>query len=75
MRTLLDQALDAVRGLPQDAQDHIARVMLALANHEEEPEPIDPEHLPAVLNGLAQMERGELATSAQIEAAFKRFGP
>jgi hypothetical protein len=73
MSKLLDQAVDAVRALPPDAQEDIARAMLALAGNEEEPEPIDPAHLPAVLEGLAQAKRREFATSAQVEAAFRRF--
>lgn len=73
MSKLLDQAVNAVRALPPDTQDDIARAMLALAGNEEEKEPIDPEHLPAVLEGLAQAKRREFATPAQIEAAFRRF--
>jgi hypothetical protein len=36
-------------------------------------EDIDWAHLPAVLEGLAQATRRELATDAEIEAAFRRF--
>jgi hypothetical protein len=74
MTKLLDKALEAVRLLPQDAQDRIAREMLYLSRTEDdEPEPIDPSHLPAVLEGLAQFRRGEFATDAEVEAAFRRF--
>ena len=73
MSKLLDQAMKTVRALPPDAQDDIARAMLALAGNEEEPEPIDPDHLTAVLEGLAQAKRREFATPAQVEAAFRRF--
>jgi hypothetical protein len=38
-----------------------------------EAEEIDPAHLPAVLEGLAQAERREFATDAEVEAAFRRF--
>ncbi len=75
MTKLLDQALDAVRAQPPQVQDDIARAMLALIGNDEEPENIDPDHLPAVLIGLEQMQSGQLATPAQVEAAFKRFGP
>lgn len=69
----LEKALEAVRRLPPREQDHIAREMLYLSSAESEPEPVDPAHLPAVLEGLAQFERGELATDSQVEAAFRRF--
>ena len=47
--------------------------MLNLLGDESEPEEIDPAHLPDVLEGLAQANRGEFATDAEVEAAFRRF--
>jgi hypothetical protein len=44
-----------------------------LAGKQTEPEPIDPAHLPAVLEGLAQARRRELATDEEVEAALRRF--
>ena len=70
---MLEKALDAVRQLPLDGQDEIARAMLALAGDEGEPEGIDPAHLPDVLESLAQAKRREFATDAEVEAAFRRF--
>lgn len=71
MSELLDQAVDTVRGLTPARQDEIARAMLALAGAE--PEPVDPAHLAAVLEGLAQAGRRTFATPEQVEAAFRRF--
>jgi DNA-binding transcriptional regulator YdaS (Cro superfamily) len=73
MTKLLEQALELVRKLPPESQDEIARAMLHLATSEAEPEPIDPEHLAAVLEGLAQVRDGQFATDEEIEAAFRRF--
>jgi hypothetical protein len=73
MTKLLDKALEAVRTLPPDAQDAIARAMLTLAGNKDEPEPIDPAHLPDVLEGLAQAGRRQFASDAEVEAAFRRF--
>jgi hypothetical protein len=73
MTKLLEQALEAVQRLPDDSQDEIARLMLHMAQSDAEPEPIDPAHLPAVLEGLAQAKRREFATDAEVEAAFRRF--
>jgi hypothetical protein len=56
MSKLPGQAVATVRALPPDDQNDIAQAMLALAGAE--PEPIDPAHLPAVLEGLAQTRRG-----------------
>jgi hypothetical protein len=73
MTKLLEQALAAVLRLPSDSQDEIARAMLQLASSDGEPEPVNPEHLPAVLEGLAQAKRREFATDAEVETAFRRF--
>jgi DNA-binding transcriptional regulator YdaS (Cro superfamily) len=73
MTKLLEQALEAVRRLPPDSQDEIARAMLSLARDEVEPEPIDPAHLADVLESLAQAKRRQFATDADVEAAFRSF--
>jgi hypothetical protein len=73
MTKLLERALEAVRRLSPDEQDEIARAMLALAGAEGEPEPINPAHLPDVLESLAQAKRRQFATDAEVEAAFRRF--
>ncbi len=75
MTELLKKALEAVQALPADAQDEIARTMLSLAGDEDGPEPVSPAELPAVLEGLAQVKRGEYASDAEVEAAFRRFDP
>ena len=73
MTKLLEQAIKAVRRLPPDSQDEIARTILHLAGSEVEAESVDPAHLAAVLEGLAQAQRREFATDDEVEAAFRRF--
>jgi uncharacterized tellurite resistance protein B-like protein len=73
MTKLLEQALEAVRRLPPDAQDEIARAMLQFASADGEPEEIDAAHLPKVLEGLAQAKRRQFASDAEVERAFRRF--
>jgi DNA-binding transcriptional regulator YdaS (Cro superfamily) len=73
MTKLLEQAIEAVRRLPADSQDDIARTILRLAGNELEAEPVDPAHLAALLEGLAQATRRQFATDDQVEAAFRRF--
>jgi hypothetical protein len=43
--------------------------------YDPEAEPIDPAHLPAVIEGLDQARRREFASDAEVEAAFRRFDP
>src|SRR4051812_29029187 len=73
MTKLLDKALEAVRRLPPDSQDEIARAMLTLSESDGEADPIDASHLPAVLEGLAQAKRRDFATDAELEAILRRF--
>jgi hypothetical protein len=69
----LEQALQALRRLPADSQDEIARALLTLAGDEGEPEPIDPVHISDVLESLAQARRRQFASDEEVEAAFRRF--
>lgn len=72
MTKLLEQAVEAVRRLPAADQDTIAEAMLGLARVGSTDD-IDPEHLDDVLAGLAEIERGELASPEEVEAAFRCF--
>ncbi|MDO9414475.1 MAG: hypothetical protein Q7T81_18030 [Pseudolabrys sp.] len=73
MTKLLQKALEAVRLLPPENQDEIARAMLSLAGTESAAEDIDPAHLADVLASLAQAQRREFSSDAQVEAAFRSF--
>jgi hypothetical protein len=73
MTKLLDMALEAVSHLSPDVQDKIAREIMRLMENNEESEEIAPEHLSAVLEGLAQAERREFLTDEQVEALFRSF--
>lgn len=73
MTDQLDLAFAAVRKLDPVRQEEIAAMLLSLAADSEEPEDIDPEHLPHVLEGLAQAERGEFVSDKDIAATFARF--
>jgi hypothetical protein len=73
MTKLLEEALKAVRRLPAESQDEIARAMLHLVAGDGTPEPVAPAHLAAVLDGLAQAERREFSSDSEVEAAFRRF--
>ena len=52
-------------------QQELAGYICELA--QEGPEDIDPEHLPAVLEGLEQAKRGQFASPERVAAAFRRF--
>lgn len=72
MTKLLEQALEAARRMPPAAQDSIAQMVLDITD-EAEPEDVPAEHLPAVIEGLEQADRGEFASDEEIAEALARF--
>lgn len=73
MTDILDQAVEAMRRMPPAERDSIAKAIVALARRDDGPLDIEPEHLPHVLEGLAQIERGEFATDEEVADAFRSF--
>ena len=67
---LLDQALEAARSLPPDAQDDIARVVLRLAGTGDEVSPVTltQAELEAITLSKAAAAHGDFATDAQGRA-------
>jgi hypothetical protein len=75
MTKLLDQALEAVRSLPVDAQDDIARIILQLAGDDESaPVELSPDERAAIAASKAAAARGEFATEQQVRAAWAKHG-
>lgn len=76
MTKLLDQALEAARGLPPDAQDDIARVVLRLAGTDDETPPVTltPAEREAIAISKAAAARGEFATDEQVRAVWSKHG-
>ena len=73
MTDLMERALATVRGWPAELQDEAAEILLALDRLGAEPYRVSDSELRAVDEAMAQLERGELATEAEVEAAFARF--
>ena len=73
MTALLDRAVGALRRLPLEDQNQLARALLALALDGEELEAIPVEDLAAVEEGLAQARRGEFVSAERVATAFSRF--
>ena len=70
----IEQAIDALRRLTPERQTDLAGYIMHLATTDDrEPEDIASADLPFVLKGLAQIKRGEFATSEQVTAALRSF--
>jgi len=72
MTDLMEKALAAVGRWPASRQDEAAEMLLALdrlgATYT-----ASAEELAAIDEALAQAERGEFASDAEVEAAFQHF--
>jgi predicted transcriptional regulator len=75
MTKLLDRALEAARGLPSEAQDDIARVVLQLAGSEEGSSVVlSVNERAAIAASKAAAARGEFATDEQVRAIWAKHG-
>jgi hypothetical protein len=74
MTKLLDQAVEAVRGLPPEAQDDIASVVLYLSRNEEAPVRLSSEEQASFAASQAAAARGEFATDDQVRATWAKHG-
>lgn len=75
MTLLFDKALEAVRGLPPEAQDDIARLVLQLAGSDDAGAlPLSGEERDAISASRAAAARGEFATDEQVRAAWVKHG-
>ena len=71
MTKLLDQALEAVRDLPPDVQDDIARIVLELAGSGDAlPVPLSDDERTAIANSKAAAARGEFASDEQVRSVW-----
>jgi hypothetical protein len=72
---LLEQALEAARSLPSEAQDDIARVVLQLAGSDEfESIALMPEERIVIAASKAAAARGKFATDEQVRAVWAKHG-
>ncbi len=74
MTKLLEQALEAARVLPAQAQDDIARVVLHLAGQEEPRVILTAGERAAIDRSKAAAARDEFATDEQVRAVWAKHG-
>lgn len=74
MTELLEKAIAKVRGLPAEEQDALAAALLAMTDGDATDFPIDDATRAAIMEGLAQADRGEYVADEVVAAADKRHG-
>jgi hypothetical protein len=71
MTKLLDEAVEAVRRLPSNEQDDIARAMMQLAGTDlPAPVVLPTEEREAIARSKAAADRGEFATDEKVRAVW-----
>ncbi|MEA2859103.1 MAG: hypothetical protein QOC72_1142 [Methylobacteriaceae bacterium] len=74
MTELLQFVMNSASRLPDERQDYLARAMMSLLEADAPaPEEIHPADRAGVMRGLAEAEHGEMATDAEVEAAYRSF--
>ena len=75
MTKLLDDALAAVRSLPPDEQDDIARAVLRLTGMDDEPPvALSTDERAAIAASKSAASRGEFASDEQVRTAWAKHG-
>ncbi|WP_442578000.1 hypothetical protein ACSBOB_20885 [Mesorhizobium sp. ASY16-5R] len=74
MTQLFDRAVEAARSLPASVQDEIARLVLEVAGEEQSPIQLTPEQEASLAESLAQADRREFATDAEVRAIWAKYG-
>lgn len=73
MTKLLEKGINAVRTLPEDRQDLAGEILLSLAS-EQADYALTPQQLEDIKLAIAEADRGEFASEAEMAETWKKFG-
>ena len=74
MTKMMKEAIEVLRELPEERQETIARAIIDYASHDEGVYHLTDTERAEVRAGLAEIERGEIATDEEVRAVYKRIG-
>ena len=74
MTKVLDEAIDALKDLPEDRQAAVARAILDYASHDESVYYLTDDERAEVRAGVAEIERGDIASDRDVARAYRRIG-
>lgn len=69
----LEQAIEKVKALPQERQEYAAEVLEKIASADDGVYPLNDEERRLVREGLAELDRGEVASEADVRAVFDKY--
>ncbi|GGE12124.1 hypothetical protein GCM10011390_34110 [Aureimonas endophytica] len=73
MTERLEQAVQIARTLSPEMPDDIAHMVLAYASHDKAVYQLTSEEEADLIEAEAEIERGEIATDAEVEAVFSTY--
>jgi hypothetical protein len=74
MTKLLEHAVETVRGLPPEAQNALARMLLQFAGEDQAAIQLTAEEEASFEESIGQAERGDFATDEQVRAIWAKHG-
>lgn len=74
MTKRLEDVIAKLRALPEEDQDALAALLVAVTNADASAVPLDEATRAAIREGLAQAERGEFVADEVVAEADKRHG-
>jgi predicted transcriptional regulator len=69
----LEQAIEKVKKLSQERQEYAAEVLEQIAGADDEVYALSDDERRLVREGLAELDRGELATDEEVRAVFDKY--
>jgi predicted transcriptional regulator len=74
MTKIMREAIEALQELPEERQETIARAILDYASHDDGVYHLTDEERAEVRAGLAEIERGEIASDDEVRAVYDGIG-
>ena len=75
MTTILEEALEQIREMPQQQQDAAGELLLTMATRDTQPSfELTAEQVEDVHAAIAEVDRGDFASDEEVDAFFKSHG-
>ena len=73
MIKVLEQAIEKIKKLPRERQEYAAELLEQIAETGEETYVLSDEERRLVQEGLDELDRGEMASDAEVRAVFDKY--
>ena len=74
MTKMMKEAIEVLREFPEERQETIARAIIDYASHDNGVYHLTDAERAEVRAGLAEIERGEIATDEEVRGVYRRIG-